>query len=75
MFFVWFDDNPKKPVGKKIDEAVLRYRQKYGKKPSLCMLSEKVQVGDFTTLASSLEIEVKTAKNVPQNYFWIGRDA
>ncbi|MEI7553895.1 hypothetical protein [Candidatus Chlorohelix sp.] len=74
MYFVWFDNNPKKPVGTKIDEAVLRYRQKYGKKPGICMLSEKVQVGDFTALASNLEIEVKTAKNVPQNYFWIGRD-
>ena len=74
MYFVWFDDNPKKPVGKKIDEAILRYRQKYGIKPGICMLSENLQGGDFTAIANNLDIEVKTAKNVPQHYFWIGRD-
>jgi hypothetical protein len=74
MYFVWYDDNPKKSVVTKIDEAVLRYRQKYGSKPNVCMISEKVQNSDYNGAVNNLGIEVKTAKNVPQNYFWIGRD-
>jgi hypothetical protein len=73
MYFVWYDDNPKKAVNVKIDEAVLRYQQKYGTHPNICMLSEKTQ-GDYATVGSSLNIEVRTAKHVPQNYFWIGRE-
>lgn len=72
MYFVWYDDNPKKAVMDKIDDAVLRYKQKYGKTPNICMLSEKVQTTDYTPLANKLGMEVRTAKNVPQNYFWIG---
>ncbi len=75
MYFVWYDDNPKKPVNTKIDEAVLRYKQKYGATPSICMLSEKIQSGDYAGVSTNLGIEVRTAKHVPQNYFWIGRDS
>jgi hypothetical protein len=75
MFFVWYDDNPKKAVKDKIDEAVLRYKQKYGKMPNLCMLSEKIQSSDYSPAVSGLNLQIRTAKNVPQNYFWIGNEA
>ncbi len=75
MFFVWYDDNPKKSLNAKIDEAVLRYKQKYGTVPNVCMLSDKTQASDYSNIGSNLGIEVRTAKNVQQNYFWIGREA
>jgi hypothetical protein len=75
MFFVWYDDNPKKAVKDKIDEAVLRYKQKYGKTPNVCMLSEKVQSNDYIPTSGALGLQIRPAKNVPQNYFWIGNEA
>lgn len=75
MFFVWFDDSPKKSINKKIDEAILRYKQKYGKAPNVCMLSDKTRMDDFSGLKKEFGIEIRTAKNVPQNYFWIAREA
>ncbi len=75
MFFVWYDDNPKKSVNVKIDEAILRYKQKYGTVPNVCMVSEKTQSNEVDGVATHLGIKVRTAKTVPQNYFWIGREA
>jgi len=72
MYFVWYDDNPKKPITAKIDEAVLRYKQKFGKNPSICKLSEKMQTQSGEQVAG---VKVQAAKNIPQNYFWIGNEA
>jgi len=75
MYFVWYDDNPKKPVGVKIDEAVLRYKQRYGRTPNVCMLNEAVQPTDYEEADTSDGVKVLRAKNVPQNYFWVGNEA
>jgi hypothetical protein len=75
MYFVWYDDNPKKPVSAKIDEAVLRYKQKFGTNPSICKLSEKIQPQDLQLKEDTVAgVKVQTAKNIPQNYFWIGNE-
>lgn len=74
MYFVWYDDNPKKTVSAKIDEAVLRYKQKFGKNPSVCKLNEKMQ-GEDLSESSVAGVKVQPAKNIPQNYFWIGNEA
>ncbi len=74
MYFVWYDDHPKKSINAKIDEAILRYKQKYGKTPNLCMLSEKTQSGDYSLASTELGVQIRTAKNVPLHYFWIGME-
>lgn len=76
MYFVWYDDNPKKTVNAKIDEAVLRYKQKFGKAPSICKLNEKMQGEDVNLSENQVAgVKVQPAKNIPQNYFWIGNEA
>ncbi len=75
MYFVWYDDNPKKTIGAKIDEAVLRYKQHYGRTPSVCMLNDTVPSADYEPAMQSVGVRVMGAKNVPQNYFWVGTDA
>jgi hypothetical protein len=74
MYFVWYDDNPKKAVAAKIDEAVLRYKQKFGKSPSICKLNEKTQSKELVE-GQIAGVKVQSAKNIPQNYFWIGNEA
>lgn len=77
MYFVWYDDNPKKSVNAKIDEAVLKYKQKFGKDPSICKLNENMQPqnSEVSSLDEVAGVKVLRAKNVPQNYFWIGNEA
>jgi hypothetical protein len=72
MYFVWYDDNPKKTVTAKIDEAVLRYKQKFGKQPNVCKVNEKLLGEETNTGVAGVKVE--SAKNVPQNYFWIGNE-
>jgi hypothetical protein len=75
MYFVWYDDNPKKTVEAKIDEAVLHYKQRYGQNPNICMLNEAAQPTDYETATHNDGVKVLRAKNVPQNYFWVGNEA
>ncbi len=76
MFFVWYDDNPKKAINAKIDEAVLRYRQKFGKNPNICRLNEKMGTpGENLIGAQVAGVMIQGAKNIPQNYFWLGNEA
>lgn len=75
MYFVWYDDNPKKTVGAKIDEAVLRYKQRYGRSPDICMLNDAVLTSDYEASEANPDIRIRAAKNVPYNYFWVGNEA
>ena len=72
MYFVWYDDNPEKTGGAKIDEAVLRYTQRYGQLPSICMLNDTVPHTAYEAVEAHSHVQVMAAKNVPQNYFWVG---
>lgn len=75
MYFVWYDDNPKKSVSAKIGEAILRYKQKYGKNPKVCMLNEGVQPEDYTNLKATANLQIMPVKHIRQNYFWISMDS
>jgi hypothetical protein len=70
MYFVHYDDAPKKLVEAKIDEAVLRYKQRYGHAPRVCMVNPEQQpTGMLLTNAKILPTQ-----KVPVNYFWVGNE-
>jgi hypothetical protein len=72
MYFVWYDDNPKKSITAKIDEAITRYTQKYGTAPQVCLLNETTQNSeDYTAILATNGLKVLPAKHVRQNYFWM----
>jgi hypothetical protein len=75
MYFVWYDDNPQKPVEAKIDEAVLRYKQRYGRTPDICMLNDATPLPDYTASMLTAGLRVMPARHVPKNYFWVGNEA
>ncbi len=75
MYFVWYDDNPKKTIGAKLDEAILRYKEHYGQNPKVCMLNDTVPMAAYENFAETAHVQVMPAKNVPQNYFWVGNAA
>lgn len=66
MFLGWFDDTPKKSAADKLEEAVERYRGRFGESPDLCLINEK----DATTRDG---IEVRVVEYVRPNHFWVGK--
>ncbi len=75
MYFVWYDDNPKKSISLKIEEAICRYQQRYGCQPDICLLNEAVLPEDYARTGHQIPVKVMPARNVPQNYFWVGNEA
>jgi hypothetical protein len=76
MYVLWYDDNPKKTVSTKIDEAVVRFTERYGRQPEVCMLNEiDFAPGEQVSPAHAPKLRVMHTKSVPTNYFWVGCDA
>ena len=66
---LWYNDNPKLPLAAKIEEAVRRYRVKFGESPDLCFvhpdaLAESAELPNFITVAARATIR--------PNNFWVG---
>ncbi len=66
---LWFDNNAKTNFSEKLQQAVVYYQKKYGKKPDLCyvhpsMLAQKI--------LPSHGIEIRGAQQILPNHFWLG---
>jgi hypothetical protein len=64
LYFVWFDDSPKKPVVDKIQEAIAAYVTRFAIQPSL-MLVNAVDLMDFANVL------VRAERTVQPNTFWL----
>lgn len=76
---LWFDNDPKTDMTKKIVKAVDYYRSKYGQIPNLCfihpsMLKNGVQDEKKLMLPEN-PIEIRTSPSVLPNHFWLGLKA
>ena len=67
---MWYDDDPKKTIEKKIEQAVARYREKYGRAPNACYVNP--DAGAPAGVRHGLR--VVPARTIRPNYFWIGVD-
>ncbi|HEY4689554.1 MAG TPA: hypothetical protein VIK33_09595 [Anaerolineae bacterium] len=69
---LWFDDDPRRRLEEKIQQAADRYRQKFGAAPDVCYVNDaaieraETQVGD---------VRVLPASTVRPHHFLIGRAA
>jgi hypothetical protein len=64
LYFVWYDDNPKKLVVEKIQEAIAAYVTRFAIQPSLLL----VNVADHMEFTNVL---VRTERTVQPNTFWL----
>jgi hypothetical protein len=64
LFFVWYDDTPKKPVVDKIKEAIAAYVARFEIRPSLVLVNAVDHV-------KMVEVLVPAARTVQPNTFWI----
>ena len=65
MYMMWFDDNNKKPVARKIEEAVAAYMRHFKTRPNIVLVNEADQV-------HLPNIRVRVAGYVQRNNFWVG---
>jgi hypothetical protein len=66
---LWFDNDPKTELSKKIHRAVQYYQKKYGQIPNLCtvhpQMVEKEKLNDA-------ELKIETSDSILLHHFWIG---
>lgn len=66
-FLMWYDDNPKTPVARKITEAIEAYKARFpGVQPTLVLVNE----ADVTTIEG---ITVRAMPTVSRNTYWVGQ--
>ncbi len=67
---LWYDDDPKKTLEMKIEQARVRYVEKYGRAPNACYVNSAAVTVDSKVRA----LRIIPARGVRPNYLWIGVD-
>lgn len=72
---LWFDNDPRTSLDKKIEQAVLYYRRKYERMPELCLIntaarSENPQVD--CVVVDGQTIAVRSWIGAARHHFWLG---
>jgi hypothetical protein len=65
LYFVWYDDNAKKPLSDKLEEAIAAYIARFNIQPSVLL----VNVAD---LLETTKLQVRVERTVQPNSFWLG---
>jgi hypothetical protein len=80
---LWFDDDPRRQIDEKVQQAAARYRQKFGSAPDVCYVSEQTLASALRSGASAGvldrdemrvgDLRILPASTVRPHHFWIGR--
>ncbi len=65
---LWFDDGPNS-MQEKVNQAVAFYTDKFGKKPTHCLVNPVTLNGGDDTISG---IQVKSARTVMPDHYWVG---
>lgn len=65
---LWFDDDKQRPAAEKIAQAARRYREKFGRPPTICFVNpdEPIEHGRVSG------VTVRPLRTVLRHHFWIG---
>src|SRR5215472_10371960 len=69
MGLLWFDDNPKRPLAEKLDEAVERYQERFDVRPTLAHMNPSQAAG-----LKYKRLQVHEDESLRRNYFIVGVD-
>lgn len=68
-FLMWYDDNPKLSVARKIEDAIAAYSDRFrGVKPTLVLMNEE----EVTQIAGVI---VRGVTTVRRNTYWVGQES
>ncbi len=65
---LWFDNDPKKPLGEKVQEAARRFKAKFGTEPNVCYVNPAA----LSNGQVHVKVRVTSARAIQPNYFWLG---
>lgn len=66
---LWFDDNPKVQFANKVENAVRRYREKFGRAPDVCYVHPRTLAG---VMNMPNDVQVIALGSVRPDHFWVG---
>jgi hypothetical protein len=66
-FLMWYDDNPKLAVAKKIEDAIEAYSYRFRVKPTLVLMNTE----ELTQVAG---VAVRGVQTVRRNTYWVGQE-
>jgi hypothetical protein len=67
LFFVWYDDSPKKLTTDKLQEAIAAYIERFRIHPTLVLINAVDQL-------ERTDITVRSERTVQPNTFWLGHE-
>jgi hypothetical protein len=70
MGLMWFDDDPRKTIEVKMEQAAARYHEKYGSAPTACYVS----MGAAAAGGKHGAMRIVPSRAVRANYLWVGMD-
>ena len=68
---LWYDNDPKRSLSVKVDQAVTRYRARFGHKPTVCYLNEADLNGHEDEVRG---IRLETRPNVLRHHLLVGEE-
>lgn len=76
LYLGWLDDDGRKSVARKIEEAVARYATKFGRPATLCLVSQ----ADYAELTGNGNgsvpgVEVRVSARCARSHFQVGAEA
>lgn len=73
---LWFDNDPHRDMALKIEDAVRRYREKFGVTPNTCYVNPSAFDEGMSDLGRAgkpmASLRVVPASNVLLHHFWVG---
>jgi len=76
---LWFDDDPRKDTGRKVDEAAERYLRRFGVRPTVCRVHcppQGAAAGDPPSAPQALptpsgKVTLVPDRRVRPHHFWL----
>ncbi len=68
---LWFDDDPRRGLEEKVQQAAVRHEQKYGRRPDLCYV-HPATFGNRECPCFANGVEIRPGSSILPHHFWIG---
>ena len=67
---MWYDDDPRKSLETKMEQAAARFHEKYGRAPNACYVSLALAASE----KKHSGMRIVAARSIRPNYLWVGVD-
>lgn len=67
--WMWFDNDSKRSIEEKVQQAVQHYRTKFGRSPNTCYVNQGAVSGEGLRCG---KVKVVAVRSVLPHHFWLG---